>query len=88
MAREVPVERLGVAALLAVIELLADRPGELVDDLPCVDEVERTYSLADELRCLFEELDIALDLAGGVRSLHLDGDTPAVWQQRPVYLPD
>ena len=70
---------LGVAALLSVIELLADRASKLVDDLPCVDEVEGTYSLADELRCLFEELDVALDLARGVRSLHLDGDTPAVW---------
>src|SRR5579862_6389486 len=39
MAREVAVEGVGVACLAAVVELLADRAGELVDDLAGVDEV-------------------------------------------------
>ena len=71
---EVAVERLGVAGLLAVVELLADRARELVDDLAGVDEVERTDALLDEPRGLLEQLDVALDLARRVRPLHLHGD--------------
>ena len=41
VAGEVAAECLGVPGLEPVVELLADRAGELVDELACVDEVER-----------------------------------------------
>ena len=88
MAGEVAVERVGVAPLLAVVELLADRARELVDDLARVDEVERPHPLAHEPRRLLEQLDVALDLARRVRSLHLDGDPAAVRQHRTMHLAD
>ena len=45
VAREVVVEGLGVAPLEPVVELLADRARELVDELARVDEVERADAL-------------------------------------------
>jgi hypothetical protein len=88
VAREVAVEHLGVPALLPVVELESDRAGELVDDLARVDEVERTHALLDDPRRLLEELDVALDLARGVRPLHLHRDAPAVREHRPMHLAD
>ena len=71
---EAMVEGLRVAALEAVVELLADRARELVDELARVDEVERAHPLAREPRGLVEEGEVGLDLARGVRPLHLDRD--------------
>ncbi len=88
VAGEVAMEGLGVAALLAVVELLADRARELVDELARVDEVERAHAFAHEPRGLLEQLDVALDLARRVGPLHLDDDLAPVRKHRPVYLPD
>ena len=88
VAGEVAVERLRVPAFLAVVELETDRAGELVDDLTCVDEVERAHALLDELRGLLEQLDVALDLARRIRALHLHCDAAAVGKNRPVHLAD
>ena len=88
VAGEVAVEDLGVAALLPVVELLPDRACELVDDLATVDEVERMDALLDEPRRLLEQLDVALDLARGVRPLHLDRDLLPVRKHRAVHLSD
>ena len=88
VAREAVVEGLGVAALEAVVELLADRARELVHELARVDEVERAHPLAREPGGLVEEREVGLDLARGVRPLHLDRDAPAVRKRRPVHLAD
>ena len=67
MAGEVAVERVGVAGLLAVVELLPDRARELVDDLARVDEVERADALLREPRRLVEQLDVG-SRSGAARS--------------------
>ena len=63
VTREVAVEVLRVPALLPVVELLADRARELVDELARVDEVERADPLAREPRRLVEQREVGLDLA-------------------------
>ncbi len=88
MPGEVAEEALGVSCLVPVVELLADRAGELVDDLARVDEVEHPYPLLCQSRRLVHQLEIGLDLARSVRPLHLDGDSPAVRQHRAVHLAD
>ena len=55
IAGEVPVEGAGVASLLAVVELLAHRAGELVDEALRVDEVERADAILCDLRRLVEQ---------------------------------
>ena len=59
---EVAVERLRVAPLEPVVELLADRARELVDDLAHVDEVERADALLRDARGLVEQPEVGLDL--------------------------
>ena len=59
---EVAMEGLRVAALEPVVELLADRAGELVHELAHVDEVEGPYALLDDARRLVEEAEVGLDL--------------------------
>src|SRR5262249_11240896 len=88
IAREVAAEDLGVARLGPVVELRADRPRELVDDLFRVDEVERAYPLLGKTGGLVEQRDVRLDLARRVRPLHLDRNALAVGQQRVVDLAD
>ena len=88
MPCEVAVEDPGVAGLLPVVELLTERARELVDDLATVDEVERMDPLLDESRGLLEQLDVALDLARGVRPLNLDRDLLPVRKHRAVHLSD
>ena len=88
VAGEMLVEGVGVARLEPVVELLADRARELVDELARVDEVERADPLLREPRRLLEELDVALDLARRVRPLHLDDDATAVRQRRAMHLAD
>ena len=78
MAGEVAVERVGVARLEPVVELLADRPGELVDELARVDEVECANALLRDARGLVEQRDVRFDLARRARTLHLHGDALAV----------
>ncbi len=85
---EVPVERIGVPALEPVVELLTDRPRELVDDLVRVDEVERANPLLREACRLVHEREIRLDLSWRVRPLDLDDDPPAVRQHSAVHLAD
>ena len=67
-------KRLGVARLEPVVELLADRARELVDDLLGVDEVERADALLRQARRLEEQREVGLDLARRVGPLHLDDD--------------
>jgi hypothetical protein len=88
MAGEMAVEGLGVAALLAVVELVADRARELVDELAGVDEVERADAVLREPRGLVEERKVGLDLARRLRPLHLDGDAPSIREDGPVHLAD
>jgi hypothetical protein len=85
---EVPVEGLGVARLLAVVELVPDRPGELVDELARIDEVERTDALLGDPGRLVEELEVGLDLPRRLRALHLDRDRAAVGEHRAMHLAD
>src|SRR2546430_16968550 len=82
------VEDLRVAGLEPVVELLADRAGELVDELARVDEVERLDALAGDARGLVEEGEGGLDLARRVRALDLDGDAVTVREGRAMHLPD
>ena len=85
---EVAMEGLGVAPLEPVVELLADRAGELVHELAHVDEVERPDALLDDSRGLVEEAEVGLDLLRRARPLHLDGDDVAVREHRAVDLAD
>ena len=86
--REVPPERLGVAGLLLVVELEPDRAAELVDELARVDEVELANALARDPGRRRHQLEVGLDLARRVRTLHLDDDLGVVGQGRPVHLAD
>ena len=88
VAGEVPMEGLGVAAFEPVVELLADRAGELVHELAHVDEVERPHALLGDSRRLVEKTEVGLDLLGRTRPLHLDGDDVAVREHRAVDLAD
>ena len=85
---EVAPERVGVARLEPVVELLADRARELVDEVVDVDEVERADTLPDQAGSLVEEGEVVLDLTRRVRALHLDDDLVAVRKDRPVHLAD
>src|SRR5581483_10542684 len=88
MAGEVAVEAVGVTAFVAVVELLPDRPGELVDDLVRVDEVERANSLLREARRLVHQREVGFNLPRRVGTLHLDEDAPAVREHGAVHLAD
>src|SRR5207253_9272296 len=88
VAGEVAAEVLGVTALLPVVKLLADRPGELVDDLARIDEVERTDPFTREASRLVEKPEVGLDLARRARPLHLHRDPAPVGQGRAMYLAD
>ena len=88
MPGEVTMERVGVARLEPVVELLPDRTRELVDDVVRVDEVERADALLRKACRLVEQREIGLDLRRRIRPLHLHHDPPAVRQHRPVHLPD
>jgi hypothetical protein len=88
VAREVAPERLSVARLLLVVELLADRARELVDELPGVDEVELAHSVAHDARDRGHQLQIGFDLARRRRPLHLDHDVLDVREGRPMHLAD
>ena len=85
---EVPPERLRVAGLLLVVELLPDRPGELVHQRVRIDEVECPDALARKTDGGPQQLQIGLDLARRVGPLHLDDDVRAVRQRRAVHLAD
>ena len=85
---EVLAEDLGGAGLDPVVELAADRPGELVDDRDRVDEVEPVDAALDDARDLIEQRQVALDLAGRTRALHLDGDEAAAGKLGEVHLAD
>ncbi len=87
-AREVTPETLGVARFRAVVELGADRAGELVHDRDRVHERERADAGADEPGGLVQELEVGLDLARRPRTLHLHRDAFAVRQHGSVHLPD
>jgi hypothetical protein len=88
VAREAVVEGLGVACLEAVVELLADRACELVDELARVDELECPHPLSDQARGLVEQRQVGLDLPRCVRALDLDGDAAAVREGGAVHLAD
>ena len=88
MAREVPVEAVGVASLVPVVELLADRARELVDHLARVDEVEHPHALFRESRRLVHQLEVGFDLARRVRPLHFDGNAAPVREHGAVNLAD
>ena len=88
VAREVPVEHLGVARLVAVVELEPDRAGELVDELRGIHELERLHTLPQEARGLVEEPEVGLDLLGGGGPLHLDRHLLPVGKHGAMHLPD
>ena len=88
MSGETVVEGLRVAGLEAVVELLADRARELVDELARVDELERPDPLPDQAGRLVEQRKVALDLLRRVRPLHLDGHAAAVRKRGAVDLAD
>ena len=88
VAGEVPPEGLGVAGLLLVVELEADRAAELVDQLARVDEVELADALARDARRRRHQLEVGLDLACRVRTLHLDDHLDVVGQRRTMHLAD
>ena len=88
VAGEVPVEGLRVLRLDAVVELLAKRACELVDELLRVDEVERADAVLRDPRSLIEKTEVGLDLPRRSRPLHLDRDPAAVREHRRVHLAD
>ena len=88
VAGEVAVERLGVARLVAVVQLEPDRARELVDELLGIHELERLHPLAEQPRRLVEEPEVGLDLLGRGRALHLDRDLAAVGQDGAMDLAD
>src|SRR5206468_12673055 len=63
MSREVAVERIGIACLEAVVELLPDLPRELIDQQACIDEVQRTDALLRDARSLVEQREVGFDLS-------------------------
>ena len=85
---EVRAEAPRVPGLGAVVELLADRAGELVDQADCVDEAQRLDALPGEARCLVEEDEVGLDLGRSGGTLHLDGDLAPVGKHSPMHLAD
>ncbi len=88
VAREVPMERLGVPRLVTVVELEADRARELVDELLRIHELERLHPLLQETRSLVQEAEIGFDLITGRRPLHLYGNLLPVRQDRAMHLAD
>ncbi len=88
VAGEVAVEAVGVSGLVPVVQLLADRAGELVDDLARVDEVEHPHALLRKPRSLVHQLEVCVDLARRVRALDLDDDLAPVRQHGAVNLAD
>ena len=82
------MERVRVPRFEAIVELLSNGPRELVDDLPGVDEVERTHALLRDPGGLVEQCEVRLDPARRRRALHLDGDAFPVRQGGAVDLPD
>ena len=68
MAGEVAAERSAFRASCAVVELLADRAGELVDEPARVDEVERAHAFLGDPRGLVQEREVGLDLPRRVRA--------------------
>ena len=88
MSREVAVEGVRVACLEAVVELLPDRAGELVDELMGVDEVEGADTLLGDSRRLVEQGEVRLDLARRAGPLHLHRDPSSVRQRRAMHLAD
>ncbi len=85
---EVLAERLRVARLEPVVELLSNRAREFVHERLGVDEVERAHALLREPSGLVHQVQVALDLAVGPRTLNLDDDVAAVRKRRPVDLAD
>ena len=85
---EVLAEDLGGARLDPVVELAADRAGELVDDRDGVDEVEPVDAALDDAGDLVEQRQVALDLPGRARALHLDRDEAAAGELGEVHLAD
>ena len=85
---EVLAEDLGGTRLDPVVELAADRAGELVDHRDGVDEVEPVDTALDEAGDLVEQRQVALDLASRARALHLDGDEAAAGELGEVHLAD
>ena len=88
VAGEVAVERLRIAGLQPVVELLPDLARELVDERPRVDEVERPHALLHEPRRLVEQREVGLDLARRAGALHLHRDLLPVRENRAVHLAD
>src|SRR5204862_1965599 len=88
VAGEVPVQRVGVPALEAIVQLLADRPGELVYHLADVYEVERADALLGDAGGLVEEPEVGFDLLRRAGALHLDRDLVAVREDCAVDLAD
>ena len=88
VAREVLAEGLRVARLEAVVELLSNRAGELVDEPFRVDEVERPDALLREAGGLVHEVEVGLDLARRAGPLHLDGDRAPVREDGAMDLAD
>ena len=80
---EVRAEAPRVPGLGAVVELLANRAGELVDQADGVDEAQRLDALPGEARCLVEEDEVGLDLSRSSGTLHLDGDLAPVREAQP-----
>ena len=88
VACEVSVEGAGIASLLAIVELLAHRAGELVHKALRVDEVECSHAILGDLRRLVEQRQVGLDLPRRRRSLHLHRDAPAVGKHGRMHLTD
>ena len=88
VAGPVAAEAVGVPPFRAVVELRADRAGELVDERARVDEVERANAFLRDARRLVEKREVGLDLPRRARPLHLHCDALAVRKRRAVHLPD
>ena len=84
---EIASEGVGVA-LHPVVQLATDRSRELVDERDEVDERQPVDAILEHARELIQQLDVGVDLAFGIRTLHLDDDLVAARQPGTVDLAD
>jgi hypothetical protein len=79
---------LDVACLLAEVELLAQRPGHLLDERRQVEHATDPAGPSERADGGIEQLQVLLDAVGGGRPLDLDHDAVPVGEPRAMHLAD
>ncbi len=81
-------ETLGVTAFQRIVQLSEDGAGELVHHADRIHEEPVAEMLLQQFGDLVEEIDVPLDLAGGLGTLHLHGYVHPSGKDGAVHLPD